>query len=52
MATKKLSFSQLTSDQQTELNLYYVACTRAHKSLVNATQLTENYYEDTPQIDK
>lgn len=39
MTAHSLTYDQLTDEQQTELNLYYVACTRAHKRLINATQL-------------
>lgn len=43
MAAHKCTYDDLTIDQQTELNLYYVACTRAHKRLLNATQLDKTY---------
>ena len=43
MTTHSLSYDQLSTDQQTELNLYYVACTRAHKRLLNANQLEALY---------
>lgn len=36
----KLSISQLQPDQLAELNLYYVAVSRAKKSLLNATLLS------------
>lgn len=39
MTANKLSYDQLTPEQQTEINLYYVAATRAHKKLLNANQL-------------
>ena len=43
MDISDLSYEDLTSDEQSELNLYYVACSRAHKVLLNATQLEYTY---------
>lgn len=40
MQLNNLSYEHLEVEDQNELNLYYVACTRARKSLLNATQLT------------
>ena len=39
MAVLNLTYDQLLPEEQSELNLYYVACTRARKVLNNATQL-------------
>ena len=43
MTAGHLSYDDLTIEDQTDLNLYYVACTRAHKRLLNATQLDKVY---------
>lgn len=43
MGFNDLSYDDLSSDEQSELNLYYVACSRAHKVLLNATQLEYTY---------
>lgn len=39
MYINNLKYSDLSPEDQGELNLYYVACTRARVSLLNATQL-------------
>lgn len=39
MYINNLKYSDLSPEDQGELNLYYVACTRARISLLNATQL-------------
>lgn len=39
LASGKLKFEDLTQDQISELNLYYTACSRARKELVNAAHL-------------
>lgn len=43
MTARSLTYDDLTPAQQTEINLYYVACTRPHKRLLNATQLDHIY---------
>lgn len=50
MASKNITYDQLTKEEQTELNLYYVACTRAHKVLLNAVQLEYHYVEPKIQL--
>lgn len=50
MASKNITYDQLTKEEQTELNLYYVACTRAHKVLLNAVQLEYRYVEPKIQL--
>ena len=39
LTNKTITLEELTEDQISELNLYYVACSRARKELVNATHL-------------
>lgn len=40
MAILNIPYAELTPNEQSELNLYYVACTRARKKLYNARMLT------------
>ena len=50
MKSTDTSYLELSPDQQSELNLYYVACSRAHKVLLNATQLEYTYTPITTPI--
>ena len=48
MTVRGATYSDLSAKEQTEINLYYVACTRAHKVLLNATQLEYQYIQPKP----